>query len=160
VAAVPYPYNQTQLAYGWGDPSNIVKHPIDGYYYIAMWNRDQVGVQEAGVCIARSNNLMDPKSWRAWSGTDFSVSFADPYRLKDGDVTDHICKVVNLPSPNDCGFFGLVWSVYLNKFVATLGCFGQIGRAFYYATSTDLINWSKMEELYSRKDICRNSSKT
>ena len=30
VAAVPYGYNQSQLAYGWGDPSNIVKHPKDG----------------------------------------------------------------------------------------------------------------------------------
>jgi len=32
VAAVPYGYNQSQLAYGWGDPSNIVKHPTDGFY--------------------------------------------------------------------------------------------------------------------------------
>eukprot|EP01050_Picozoa_sp_SAG11_P019715 SAG11_NODE_3189_length_2623_cov_2.487718_2_plen_331_part_00 len=42
VAAVPYKYSQDQLAYGWGDPSNIVKHPRDGHYYVAVWNRNQV----------------------------------------------------------------------------------------------------------------------
>lgn len=35
VAAVPYGYNETQLAYGWGDPSNIVKSPKDGYFYVS-----------------------------------------------------------------------------------------------------------------------------
>ena len=30
VAAVPYKYTANQLAYGWGDPSNIMKHPKDG----------------------------------------------------------------------------------------------------------------------------------
>jgi hypothetical protein len=45
VAAVPYKYTQNQLAYGWGDPSNILKHPKDGYYYAAIWNRNQVGLQ-------------------------------------------------------------------------------------------------------------------
>ena len=39
-----YVYNQTQLAYGWGDPSNIMRSPKDGYYYVAMWNRNQVCV--------------------------------------------------------------------------------------------------------------------
>jgi hypothetical protein len=34
-----------QLAYGWGDPSNIIKHPKEDYYYAAIWNRNQVGLQ-------------------------------------------------------------------------------------------------------------------
>ena len=42
VAAVPYKYNQTQLAYGWGDPSNIVRNPKDGMFYVAFINRNQV----------------------------------------------------------------------------------------------------------------------
>jgi hypothetical protein len=48
VASVPYQYSPTQLASGWGDPSNIVKHPRDGYYYAAIWNRHQVGLQAPG----------------------------------------------------------------------------------------------------------------
>ena len=39
VAAVPYRYNQTQLASGWGDPSNILRHPSDGYYYVYCTSR-------------------------------------------------------------------------------------------------------------------------
>jgi len=27
----------------------------------------------------RTQNVFDPSSWRGWSGTDFSVSFVDPY---------------------------------------------------------------------------------
>ncbi|KAL3945680.1 MAG: hypothetical protein SGBAC_000248 [Bacillariaceae sp.] len=48
MAAVPYVYDENQLAYGWGDPSNIVLNPHDGYYYVAMWNRHQVGKQKPG----------------------------------------------------------------------------------------------------------------
>ena len=48
MAAVPYVYDETQLAYGWGDPSNIVLNPNDGYYYVAMWNRHQIGKQKSG----------------------------------------------------------------------------------------------------------------
>ena len=59
---VPYKYNQTQLASGWGDPSNIIKHPKDGHYYAAIWNRNQVGLQAPGICMMRTNNLMDPSS--------------------------------------------------------------------------------------------------
>ena len=53
VAAVPYGYNQNQLAYGWGDPSNIIKHPKQDFYYVAMWNRNQVGLQAPGICMMR-----------------------------------------------------------------------------------------------------------
>jgi hypothetical protein len=65
VAAVPYTYNQQYLAYGWGDPSNIVKNPGDGFYYATIWNRNQVGIQGPGICVIRTNDLMNPKSWRA-----------------------------------------------------------------------------------------------
>ena len=53
MATVPYVYNQDQLAYGWGDPSNIIKHPKEEFYYVAMWNRNQVGLQAPGICMMR-----------------------------------------------------------------------------------------------------------
>jgi hypothetical protein len=31
LASVPYTYNKSHLACGWGDPSNIVQNPNDGY---------------------------------------------------------------------------------------------------------------------------------
>ena len=33
----------------------------------------------------RSNSLLDPRSWRGWSGSDFSVSFVSAYTLAPGD---------------------------------------------------------------------------
>eukprot|EP00980_Cylindrotheca_fusiformis_P000471 scaffold119_cov131-Cylindrotheca_fusiformis.AAC.1 len=95
VAAVPYEYNETQLAYGWGDPSNILLNPKDGLYYVAMWNRNQVGLQDAGVCIARTKDLMNPSSWRGWDGKDFTTSFVSPYDLDpDASKKPHICTPV------------------------------------------------------------------
>lgn len=57
---MPYGYNESQLAYGWGDPSNILKHPKDGYYYAAMWNRNQVGLQAPGICMMRESTSSPP----------------------------------------------------------------------------------------------------
>jgi hypothetical protein len=31
--------------------------------------------------MMRTNDLMDPASWRAWNGSDYSVSFVSPYDL-------------------------------------------------------------------------------
>ena len=125
VAAVPYKYRQSQLASGWGDPSNILLHPTDGFYYAAIWNRNRVGLQEPGICMMRTNNLLDPTAWRAWSGKGYTVSFANPYLLKPGTEAEHICTVTNLPAGNvedGCAAHGLFWSAYLKQFVATLGC--------------------------------------
>jgi hypothetical protein len=57
VAAVPYKYTQNQLAYGWGDPSNIIKHPKEDYYYAAIWNRNQVGLQAPGICESARSSM-------------------------------------------------------------------------------------------------------
>jgi hypothetical protein len=151
VAAVPYVYNASQLACGWGDPTNIMAHPTNGYYYMAAWNRNTVGLQPAGVCMMRTNALLDPSSWRAWSGTDYNVSFESPYNL-DTDPKDHICTVLEVDTavldPNQCNPFGLVWSPSMELFLMTWGCL--LGDAFYLTTSKDLIHWSSPQFLYDR----------
>lgn len=141
VAAVPYGYNASQLAYGWGDPSNIVKNPKDGYYYAALWNRNQVGLQAPGICVMRTKNLLDPRSWRAWDGNAFTKTFVSPYTMAPGTEADHVCTVTNLPL--GCAPAGLAWSTYLEKFVVTMGC----DRTISLATSDDLINWSDSQEV-------------
>jgi hypothetical protein len=158
VAAVPYRYNQSYLAYGWGDPSNIVYNSQDGYYYVTMYNRNQVGVQPPGVCVARTRDLMDPKSWRAWNGSSYSTSFIDPYRDNPKIMVDHICETITFHpaekySKEKCNIFGLVWSVYLNQFVATIGCSGPQSHAFHFAISRDLIHWSNVQEFYSQSNL-------
>lgn len=185
VATVSYRYNQSHLAYGWGDPSSIVRSPIhctdekstnidgdginnahqkgqgteDCYYYVAMFNRNQIGEQSAGTCIARTKHLLDPTSWRAWNGSHFSVQFADPYTQAEGNFnpSDHVCKTITLsglPRIRGCTVLDLVWSEYLHKFVATIGClFGHsFGKSFYFSTSIDLIHWSNVTEFYNRDE--------
>lgn len=153
VAAVPYEYNSTQLASGWGDPSNIVKK--ENFYYAAVWNRNEVGLQKPGVCIMRTADLMDPASWRAWDGSAYTVSFASAYSLAPGTEAQHICAVTNLPG---CPLGGLAWSTHLGRFVATMDCSLQGGSQFYISASDDLISWDTPEPLYSSRDLPANVS--
>eukprot|EP01051_Picozoa_sp_SAG22_P011813 SAG22_NODE_1170_length_5261_cov_96.345796_4_plen_414_part_00 len=150
VAAVPYKYRQDQLASGWGDPSNIILHPTDGHYYAAIWNRHQVGLQAPGICMMRTNHLLDPASWRAWDGKAYTKAFANPYTLEVGTEADHVCTVTNLPAgsvEDGCAAHGLSWSEYLQQFVVTLGCDQARTPVFKYAVSDDLIVWSNASTL-------------
>ena len=167
VAAVPYKYNQSHMAYGWGDPSNIVRHCSDEdfknedstshkdtedcYYYVAMYNRNRIGEQPSGICMARTKDVLNPMSWRGWNGKEFSVRFANPY--KQLNPREHICETIDLPGiPEGCTILGLVWSLYLDEFVASIGCLvgHAFGKSFYVSTSQDLIHWSPIKEFYNR----------
>jgi len=98
---------------------------------------------------------MNASSWRGWNGSHFSVRFVSPYN--DIKPAEHVCTVVNLPAPTNCAVFGMVWSTYLNTFVATLACLsGSMSRSFYFATSDDLIHWSPHQKFYSWSDLPPN----
>jgi hypothetical protein len=159
VAAVPYTYNESYMAYGWGDPSNIVLNPNDGYYYATVWNRNQVGLQPPGICVIRTNDLMNPKTWRAWNGSQFVVRFVDPYRhapqSKAFDPKDHVCATLDIQgaTKEDCNIFGLLWSHDLRQFIGTVGCStdDEKQNAFFFTTSHDLTHWSPIREMFNRK---------
>jgi|TARA_B110000208_G_scaffold81655_1_gene104118 hypothetical protein len=160
VAAVPYQNNESQLASGWGDPSNILKHPTDGYFYALIWNRHQVGLQAPGICMMRTKHLLDPTSWRAFDGSDYSRTFVDAYTSTD-DPAKHVCVVTNLPAgsvEDGCAAHGLFYSTYLKKFVTTLGCDQGKTPTFLYSISDDLVHWSKAETLMNQT-IAREQSK-
>ena len=149
VASVPYEFNRTQIASGWGDPSNIVTNPADGLFYFAAWNRHQVGLQQPGICLMRTADLTDPASWRGYGGDgEYNVSFVSPYGMPPGDAGAHVCTVAkNLPN---CPVGGIAWSTYLLQFVAVICCNGG-GVSFSF--SPDLVDWTVAEELYSFKDL-------
>jgi hypothetical protein len=127
VAAVPYGYDASALAFGWGDPSNIVRDARDGFFYAAFWNRNQIGLQAPGVCIMRTADVSDPAAWRAWGGGAYNVTLVSPYTLPPGTEAAHVCVVTNLPS---CPLGGLAWSTVLLKWVATMDCSLQAGASF------------------------------
>ena len=158
VAAVPYKYDNGTLhqpANGWGDPSDIIYNPHDNFYYFAIWNRNTVGKQQPGTCIVRSNDLMDPKSWKGYGGDGvYNITFISPYGEEPiKDINQHLCTVI----PNiktECTIFGLKYSTLLQKFVGTIGCIsGYRSRYFYISTSNDMIQWTNMEPFYSREDL-------
>ena len=149
VAAVPYKVNNTQLASGWGDPSNIFRSPHDDYFYMAVLNRNDVGLQPAGICFSRTLDLTDPASWRAFGGASYNVSFASPFTIAPGMESLHVCTVANLPA---CMPSGVVFSTYLELFVITMDCLNNQGGLFM-STSADLITWSPAVEFYAHKDL-------
>jgi hypothetical protein len=158
VAAVPYTYNESYMAYRWGDPSNIFRNPSDGYYYATVWNRNQVGLQSPGICVMRTNNLMDPKSWRAWNGSDFVVRFVNPYRhvaqFPAFNPKDHVCTTLEIPgtTKEDCTIFGVLWSHDIQQFIGTVGCSTdhENHNAFFFTTSPNLVHWSPIQEMFSQ----------
>lgn len=160
VAAVPYTYNASQLAYGWGDPSNIFagRHAGgDGFSYAAVWNRNQVGLQAPGVCFMRTADVTDPRSWRGYGGAGvYNVTFVSPYTLPPGGDASHICSVaVGLPS---CPLGGVSWSARLSLYVATMDCSLQAGSQFYVTASPDLLTWAPPRPFYGAHDLPANVS--
>jgi hypothetical protein len=73
---------------GYFQPSNIVE--FKGFYY-ALFKTTQFFEQKAGVCLMRTDRLDDPRSWRGWNGSAFSVEFINPYTSKVGDAHAHVC---------------------------------------------------------------------
>ena len=156
VAAVPYEYSpDAGPIFGWGDSGGITPHPTDGFYYVAMNNRMAKGLQSNGTCVMRSNSLLDPRSWRGWSGTDFSVPFVSAYTLAPGDEAAHICTVLEPFAASPCTVLGTTYSVFLGAFVATLGCWADAqpgqgsGNSFLWATSVDFAHWSQPAVLFT-----------
>ena len=157
VAAVPYKVNASQLASGWGDPSNIFLGP-GGLHHMAVLNRNAVGLQPPGICFSRTPDLTDPKAWRAHGGGGaFNVTFASPFDVAPGAEAAHICAVAAGLPP--CMPSGVVWSTYLQLYVITMDCLNNQGGVFL-STSGDLLQWSPPVEFYTRAqlppDVARN----
>lgn len=154
VAASPYRFDEGSEEWGIWQPSNIIRHPQDGFFYAAVLVEDHE-LQQPGTCMIRTDNLADPRSWRAWDGHAFRIEFANPY-ISEVDPLDHICQPV---SPDAIG--ALTHSLTYNDY---LGAFILLGHAvhvdtpgFYYALSRDLIHWTP-RTLLMEADLVQTSS--
>lgn len=153
VAAVPYPYEDSATIFGWGDMGGIVRDPRDGWFYVTMYNRMTKGLQTNGTCVMRTRSLLDPASWRGWDGEGFTVPFVSAYGLAPGSEAAHICTVLDVAMfPPPCVMYGVTWSVYLERFVATLNCWPiaepmRANYTVYWSTSADMVHWDGMREL-------------
>ena len=150
VAAMPYRYVPGDGRYGFFTPSNIIEK--DGWFYNMVLVSATYEAQRGGVCLMRTQDLADPKSWRAWDGTGFNVRFIDPYREAGEPVAAHVCEPVSKPEIGELNR-SITWNTYLDKYVVVgtaVKYEPSLARnvtGFYYSTSDDLINWTESELL-------------
>jgi hypothetical protein len=151
VAGVPYKYVENAGPSGYSVDSNIIE--LGGWYYAMVtsyqWRPGCSGETGPHRCLTpggggpmRTQNVFDPSSWRGWSGTDFSVSFIDPYPGPVERPQEHVyTPVPYMDVVTGINLFessGVVIAVLWNPWDNEYGAKG-----FYLSTSTDLVNWTK-----------------
>ena len=122
-----------------------------GRHYYALLQAERYNLQRLGTCLIRTRHLADPKSWRAWNGTGFTIRFLNPYSPRLGDPAAHICEPVS---------FGqivvmnqsLTFNTYLRKFLLVSPSQSLVpskpAKGIYYSLSDDLIHWSHRRLLF------------
>jgi hypothetical protein len=164
VATFPYRYAPNKGPMGYFMPSNIVER--EGWHYALI--RGFNGPRKApaypahgrGNVLIRSDDLADPRSWRAWDGDAFGVSFADPYRA-EVDPAAHIPMPVSVDPPRDgrarpeseYGGGEMTESLTFNSHFGRYLLAGVSWKpdprtgepvwGVYYSLSADLIDWSE-----------------
>jgi hypothetical protein len=170
VAGVPYKYEIGRGPLGYSVDTNVVE--FGGWYYAVAtdwtWPPNCSGTTGPHRCRVpsggspiRTKNVFDPASWRGWNGTDFSLTFADPYSGPVSRPEQHVYS----PVPY-MGFINAI-NVYggsqsANLVVATLwdywdGALGPPG--LYLTTSADLLHWSKPTLVVTVKELSAHDPK-
>jgi hypothetical protein len=155
VASVPYPYLAGAGPYGYFEPSNIVRDPVDGYLY-AMMRGGGFGLQQPGTCLMRTQTPNDPSSWRGWSGQGFTVAFADPYLDPSLDPSTHVCAPVAYASISQM-HDSLTYNTYLDRFLLVGAAAlldpssGTLVPGIYWSQSRDLIHWTGASVIMARE---------
>jgi hypothetical protein len=160
VVGLPFQYVIDAGPEGYSVDTNIVKA---GEWYYAMvtdwpWPPD-CGPYGTVVCLVpygaspiRTSNILDVTSWRGWNGTDFSLSFVDPYLGPVADPETHVyTPVANMYYVNAINIYKTS-----NLFIATQWdyCCGTYGsKGLYLSTSTDMVNWSQPTLIVSLADL-------
>jgi hypothetical protein len=145
VASIPYRYAPGSGPVGLFQPSNIIRNPADGYFYVLL-RAQRYQAQRQGTCVMRTTDLTNPRSWRAWDGIGFNVRFIDPYLEPNERPQDHICQPV---SYNQIQLMveSLTFNTYLDSFLLVGTAVetkpgGETTSGIYYSTSDDLIHWT------------------
>lgn len=168
VATVPYKYVIDHGPVGYSVDSNIIQY---GGWYYAIATDDgnwppgcsgQTGPHHCkvpnGAAPIRTTNVFDPTSWRSWNGTDFSVSFVDPYAGPVADPEQYVYTPVRYLFATN----GLNVYQPLNVAVAVLWDYWdtELGpRGLYLTTSIDMVHWTEPTLVVTLADILKNDPK-
>ncbi len=137
-------------AYGYMNPTNIIEK--DGFYYIMFASVATTGSGTSGTCIARTNNLNDPSTWRAWNGDfgnpQFNIPTHSPYHLSNPAHAPCVPFPFNILQVTKNS---LTYNTFLGKyFLMNSGSYWEGGTKYcgiYYSTSDDLVNWEVVKKM-------------
>jgi hypothetical protein len=150
VAGIPYKYRIDSGPMGYSVDTNIVAW--GGWYYALAtawtWPRNCTVTPGPHHCLTsggspiRTQNVFDPASWRGWNGSQFALTFADPYAGPIEHPQQHVYTPVTWMN----AVSGINVYTTANVAVATLWDYwddeyGPPG--LYLSTSTDFVNWTK-----------------
>ena len=154
VAASPQNFSIGGNRLGFRSPSNIVEGvgAQAGWFYATVtsgWGApggqsgcnqfvDPAGLQHFCTCVMRTRDLTDPHAWRAWDGSDFTVSlFATPFDKPAPDPRAHVCQpTINFTYPS------LLWSTHFKQYLLLGTTGGNDHAGWSFQLSDDLIQWS------------------
>ena len=148
VAGLPYRFAEdasSDRPWGYLTTSNIIARNGSYYALIGAWQR---GAQAYGNCLIRTDSLADPKAWRAWDGNDFTRRFVDAYHDSGFRPEEHACEPVGAGSLN-WEVRSVSWHAPSNSYIAILYGASHDGAGrritgIHYATSPDLVHWSRL----------------
>jgi hypothetical protein len=153
IAAVPYVY-QGDVGHpvGYFQPTNIVKN---GRYFYMIFLATAYRDQEGGSCLARTDNIFEPSSWKAWDGSAFNVSFIDPDGNTD-DVSKHVCQPLpkgRFFNASSLSFDTTAESFILLSSIAKENETPQWAAGAYISISKNLTDWSGPTLVASDADL-------
>lgn len=131
--------------------SNIIRN---GSFYYTFVYSSGYKEQKQGNCLIRTDDLSDPRSWRAWDGYEFSKQFVNP---DDPDAVipeNYTCPVI---SDIKNKVRSLLWHKPTQQYIAVYEVYQKNSNDTYpdiqfeYARSIDLLHWSQPEVLYKTK---------
>lgn len=106
-----HPYEPDSGSVRLWQPSNIVQHLDDNFFYmLAQVDIHQGERNVVGRCLLRTDDLSDPSSWRAWDGSGFEYGFVDPC-TPGAEPGEPCTSVANAPA------WSLTYNTYLEQFV-------------------------------------------
>lgn len=158
VASIPYQYDKDHgYRQGAFNPTNIIKHRTNGYYY-AFFHTEEIGQQGDGSVVMRTNDLTDPSSWRMYNGTDFSTQSIDPYSATGFDTAQHVFH--NIAGHKGIG--GVYYSTYFEKYIMIFHSGyesgGSMKEGVCYALSDDLVTWGTKKLMFLLNPIVNSST--
>ncbi len=143
VASAPFRQDSDQTRHrGFFNPSNMFAGPGGVYTFTSTtgWS-----VQDAGACLLRNRDPLDPAGWRGWDGQRFAARWSDPYRQTPHADPCRPIKPFGYPVASVVRHrgSGLYLAIWEQPKLAAPSAFGDFPVAgIYLATSRNLIDWS------------------